>query len=346
MISQMQYVYFKKLILWLIINVRRKTHKKIRGGNPLKLLTYSTNDNPLRLGILADENTIVDPQQAYIELLTKSGQKRAAEIATALLPANPTEFIANGDLALKTAQEAIAFALENAEQSSAIYKKENVQIGAPVLKPNKIICVGLNYKNHILEMKRDLPVHPVIFAKFATAISGPNDTFPLNSNLTKKLDYEAELAFVVGKEGKDISYEDALDYVYGYTVANDITARDMQKRTIQWLQGKTLDKSLPLGPVLVTKDEIPNPHNLDISLTVNEEVRQKSNTEQLLFNVNHLVEFLSGFLTLEPGDIILTGTPGGVGEAQNKFLQHGDKVKVEIAGIGAIQTTIVEVSKA
>ncbi|ULT58219.1 fumarylacetoacetate hydrolase family protein [Neobacillus drentensis] len=311
----------------------------------MKLLTYSINNQPLRLGILVDENTIVDPQQAYIELLTQNGQQRVNEIATALLPANPTEFIANGDLALKTAKEAIAFALENAEHSSAIYKKENVQIGAPVLKPNKIICVGLNYKNHILEMKRDLPVHPVIFAKFATAIAGPNDEFPLKSNLTKKLDYEAELAFVIGKEGKDIPYENALDYVFGYTVANDITARDMQKRTIQWLQGKTLDKSLPLGPVLVTKDEIPNPHSLDISLTVNDEVRQNSNTEQLLFNVNHLVEFLSGIVTLEPGDIVLTGTPGGVGEAQNKFLQDGDIVKVEIAGIGAIETTIVEVSK-
>ncbi|MEH7098296.1 fumarylacetoacetate hydrolase family protein [Neobacillus vireti] len=311
----------------------------------MKLLTYSTNNQPLRLGILVDENTIVDPQQAYIELLTQNGQQRVNEIATALLPENTTEFIANGDLALKTAQEAIFFALENAERSSAIYKKENVQIGAPVLKPNKIICVGLNYKNHILEMKRDLPVHPVIFAKFATAISGPNDVFPLNSNLTKKLDYEAELAFVIGKEGKDIPYENALDYVFGYTVANDITARDMQKRTIQWLQGKTLDKSLPLGPVLVTKDEIPNPHSLDISLTVNDELRQQSNTEQLLFNINHLVEFLSGIVTLEPGDIVLTGTPGGVGEAQNKFLQHGDKVKVEISGIGAIETTIVEVSE-
>jgi acylpyruvate hydrolase len=311
----------------------------------LKLLTYSANEKPLRLGVLVDENTIVDPQQAYIELLKDRRQERAVEIASALLPNNPTEFIANGDLALQTANEAVTYALENRQQSSAIYKKENVQIGPPVLKPNKIICVGLNYKNHILEMKRDFPAHPVIFAKFATAIAGPNDVFPLNSNLTKKLDYEAELAFVIGKEGKDIPSEDALDYVFGYTVANDITARDMQKRTIQWLQGKTLDKSLPLGPVLVTKDEIPDPHSLDISLTVNNEIRQKSNTEQLLFNVNHLVEFLSGIVTLEPGDIILTGTPGGVGEAQNKFLQHGDRVKVEIAGIGAIETTIMEVTE-
>jgi acylpyruvate hydrolase len=311
----------------------------------MKLLTYSTNDKPLRLGVLVDENTIVDPQQAYIELLKNRGQERAEEIASALVPCDPTKFIANGELGLQTANEAIKYALENEQHSSAVYKKETIQIGAPVLKPNKIICVGLNYKNHILEMKRDFPEHPVIFAKFATAIAGPTDVFPLNSNLTKKLDYEAEMAFVIGKTGKDISYDDALDYVYGYTVANDITARDMQKRTIQWLQGKTLDKSLPLGPVLVTKDEIPNPHALDISLTVNGEVRQQSNTEQLLFNVNHLIEFLSGILTLEPGDIVCTGTPGGVGEAQNKFLTDGDKVKVEISGIGAIETTIMEVSE-
>ncbi|MFB3159744.1 fumarylacetoacetate hydrolase family protein [Neobacillus sp. 179-J 1A1 HS] len=311
----------------------------------MKLLTYSTNDQPLRLGVLVDENTIVDPQQAYIELLKEQGQERAEEIANALLPHNPTEFIANGDLALQTAKQAISFALENKQESSAVYQYDNVQIGAPVLKPNKIICVGLNYKNHIIEMNREFPEHPVVFAKFATAIAGPNDVFPLNSNLTKKLDYEAELAFVIGKTGKDIAYDEALDHVYGYTVANDITARDMQKRTIQWLQGKTLDKSLPLGPVLVTKDEIPNPHSLDISLTVNGEVRQHSNTEQLLFNVNYLIKFLSGILTLEPGDVICTGTPGGVGEAQNKFLRDGDVVKVEISEIGAIETVIKEVSQ-
>lgn len=310
----------------------------------MKLLTYSENNHSHRLGILVDENTIIDPQQAYIEQLTQQGQKRAREIASALLPSDPVEFIANGDVALQKAKEAVDFALGHSEETSAIYKRDSVKIGAPVLKPNKIICVGLNYKNHIIEMKRDFPAHPVIFAKFSTAIAGPNDSFPLHSDLTKKLDYEAELAFVIGKEGKNIKAEDALDYVYGYTVANDITARDMQKRTIQWLQGKTLDKSLPLGPVLVTKDEISNPHALDISLTVNGEIRQKSNTEQLLFNVNHLVEFLSGICTLEPGDIVCTGTPGGVGEAQNKFLQDGDVVKVEISGIGAIETIIKEES--
>jgi acylpyruvate hydrolase len=308
----------------------------------MKLLTFSTKDEPLKVGVLVNESTIIDPQQAYIELLQERGQERAKNIARALLPENPIEFIASGNDTLLRAQEAIEYSLTHAK-STAIYQKENVEIGPPVIRPNKIICVGLNYKNHILEMKRDFPANPVIFAKFHTAIAGPNENFPLNPKLTEKLDYEAEMAFVIGKTGKNIKKEEALDYVFGYTVANDITARDMQKRTLQWLQGKTLDKSLPLGPVVVTKDEIPNPHCLDISLSVNGELRQKSNTEQLLFNVNDLIEFLSNIFTLEPGDIICTGTPGGVGEAQNKFLRNGDKVKVEIEGIGAIETTIVEV---
>lgn len=307
----------------------------------MKLITFSAQGEPFRLGVLLDENTIVDPQQAYVEKLVAQDQPRALEIASALIPSEPTAFLANGDIARDAAQEALQYVSQD-QTSKSIYQKQDVQIGAPLLRPNKIICVGLNYKDHIREMKREFPAHPVIFAKYATAIAEPNGEFPLNSKLTQKLDYEAELAFVIGKKGKNISRAQALDYVAGYTVVNDITARDMQKRTIQWLQGKTLDRSLPMGPCLVTKDEIKDPHALDISLTVNGEVRQKSNTEQLLFKVEDLVEFLSGIMTLEPGDVVCTGTPGGVGEAQGLFLKDGDVVRVEIGSIGAIETRIVE----
>ncbi|WP_123039626.1 fumarylacetoacetate hydrolase family protein [Cohnella candidum] len=307
----------------------------------MKIVTFSAKGEPFRLGLLLDDHKLVDPQQAYREKLESEGQGRAAEIAGALLPSDPTSFLANGPLAADAAEEALEYARRHPE-SKSVYGKSDVRIGPPVPRPNKIVCVGLNYKDHILEMKRDFPAHPVIFAKYAIAAAEPNGTFPLDSQLTQKLDYEAELAFVIGKKGKNISEADALDYVAGYTVVNDITARDMQKRTIQWLQGKTLDKSLPMGPHLVTKDEIPDPHALDISLTVNGELRQKSNTEQLLFNVNYLVSFLSGFMTLEPGDVVCTGTPGGVGEAQGKFLKDGDVVRVEIGGIGSIETRIVE----
>jgi len=307
----------------------------------MKILTFSTQGSSFRLGIVLDGNQVLDPQQAYIEKLLSQGQERAIEIASALLPSDPTDFLSNGEIARNAAAEAIEYVRQN-QETKALYNKSDVLIGPPLLRPNKIICVGLNYKDHIMEMKRDFPAHPVIFAKYATAIAEPIGVFPLNSKLTQKLDYEAELAFVIGKKGKNISQADALDYVAGYTVVNDITARDMQKRTIQWLQGKTLDKSLPMGPFLITKDEIADPHALDISLTVNGEVRQKSNTEQLLFNVNLLVEFLSGIMTLEPGDVVCTGTPGGVGEAQGLFLKDGDVVRVEIGSIGAIETRIVE----
>ncbi|SDM48019.1 fumarylacetoacetate hydrolase family protein [Bacillus sp. OK048] len=307
----------------------------------MKIVTYSKNGSDLRLGILLDEKTIIDPQQAYVEKLNANGQLRSEEIAKALLPEDPTEFLANGEVAFTKAEEAIEYGTA-AKNTSSIYKIEDVYIGAPILNPKKIICVGLNYHDHIKEMNREVPKHPVIFAKFATAITGPNDDFPLSEELTKKLDYEAEFAFVIGKRGKNISQEDALDYVAGYTVVNDITARDMQKRTIQWLQGKTLDKSLPMGPYLATKDEVPNIDNAAITSKINGEIRQQSNINQLVFTVPYLVEFLSHIMTLEPGDIICTGTPGGVGEAQNKFLKAGDVVRVEIEGIGAIENKIVK----
>jgi acylpyruvate hydrolase len=306
----------------------------------MKLVTYSYQESPFRLGILLDDNTIVDPQRAYIEMLQHQGQSRAEELASALLPADPVAFIANGSFAVSAAKEVIEFTKMGLE-SSAIYKKGEVAIGSPILRPGKIVCVGLNYRDHINEMKREIPAFPVIFAKYSTAVIGPVDDIPLNPHLTKKLDYEAELAFVIGKKGKNIPQAEAFDYVAGYTIVNDITARDMQKRTLQWLQGKTLDASLPMGPYLATRDEIPDPHKLNISLTVNGEVRQKSNTEHLVFDIPFLVEFLSNIMTLEPGDVVCTGTPGGVGEARDIFLKEGDVIKVKVDGLGFIENQIV-----
>ncbi|TBL73335.1 fumarylacetoacetate hydrolase family protein [Paenibacillus thalictri] len=307
----------------------------------MRLVTYSTNGSPLRLGILLGDDTILDPQLAYCEKLIAAGQGRAEELAQALLPSDPTAFLANGDFAVKAAGEAIEYAA-GTPQTSALYNKADVTLGSPVPKPNKIICVGLNYRDHIQEMGREIPSVPLIFAKFGPAVIGPFDDVPRNAHLTQKLDYEAEFAFVIGKKGKDIPRADAFDYVAGYCAVNDITARDMQKRTLQWLQGKTLDASLPMGPCLVTKDEIEDPHNLNITLTVNGEIRQTSNTKQLVFDVPQLVEFLSHIVTLEPGDVVCTGTPGGVGEARGIFLQTGDVVRVELENVGVIENRIAE----
>ncbi|MFP7226395.1 fumarylacetoacetate hydrolase family protein, partial [Priestia filamentosa] len=201
-------------------------------------------------------------------------------------------------------------------------------------------------REHILEMKRELPPHPVVFAKFANTIIGPQDDIPFHP-ISEQLDYEAEFTFVIGKRARNVLQEEALDYVAGYSIVNDVTYRDIQRRTIQWLQGKTVDGSAPMGPWLVTSDELKDPSGLEVVLTVNGEERQRSNTENLVFSVQYLVEFLSGLMTLEPGDVILTGTPGGVGVARNpqSFLKDGDIVKIEIDQIGILENRVASVKE-
>jgi acylpyruvate hydrolase len=307
----------------------------------MKIINYRHGDT-VRAGCIVGEN-VVDLNQAYIQLLKAKDHPRAEQLAAALVPANTIELLEGGEKSLEEAHKAVDFALEN---GMAIHRAD-VKIEAPVLKPNKIICVGHNYREHILEMKRELPEYPVIFAKFNNTIIGPEDDIPLPP-ITRQLDYEAEFAFVIGKRARNVSQTDALDYVAGYTIVNDVTARDLQRRTLQWLQGKTLDGSAPMGPWLVTKDEIPDPHSLEIVLTVNGEERQRSNTKNLVFNVHYLVEFLSHIMTLEPGDVVCTGTPGGVGVARNPqvFLQDGDVVRIEVEKLGVLENRIKAVSNA
>lgn len=165
-----------------------------------------------------------------------------------------------------------------------------MKIEAPVPAPGKMICVGHNYREHILEMKRELPPHPVVFAKFANTVVGPQDDIPFHP-ISEQLDYEAEFAFVIGQRARNVSQDEALKYVAGYTIVNDVTYRDLQRRTLQWLQGKAVDGSAPMGPWLVTADELADPSGLDIVLTVNGEERQRSNTANLVFSVPYLVEF-------------------------------------------------------
>lgn len=310
----------------------------------MKIVTFKVTGET-RIGIKTEEETIVDIQKAYEELLISEGVQRAKELAMATIPTNTTDFIAGGERSLTAAKEGVRFVKER-KDSSAIYKADEVTLGAPVPRPGKIICVGHNYREHILEMKREIPTHPVIFAKFDNAVNGPTDPVPL-PEITEKLDYEAEFAFVIGKQAKQVAKEDALNYVFGYTVVNDITARDLQKRTLQWLQGKNLDGSLPMGPWLITKDEVPDPHSLEISCVVNGETRQQSNTRSLVFDVPTLVSFISEIMTLEPGDIVCTGTPGGVGDAMEPkvYLKDGDVVEVRVDQIGQITNRIKEVSR-
>jgi acylpyruvate hydrolase len=310
----------------------------------LRLATVSI-DGINRIAAVENDKYI-DLNTAFRLFLESKGQARAEQIAEAYIPPNMIEFLQGGEESMAFAKQSIEY-VKNAEFSANIRKKlfydgVEVKLEAPVQKPEKIICVGLNYREHILEMGRELPTIPVVFAKYNNTIIANGDPVSL-PKLSEQLDHEAEFAFVIGKKGRYISEEDALDYVAGYTIANDVTLRDFQRRTIEWLQGKTFDTTLPLGPHLVTKESLPDPHNCEISLTLNGEERQRSNTKNLVFNVNHLVSFLSGIMTLEVGDVICTGTPGGVGQARKpqSWMKPGDVVRVEVEGLGALENPIV-----
>jgi acylpyruvate hydrolase len=219
---------------------------------------------------------------------------------------------------------------------------EQVRFRPVVPRPGKVICVGLNYRDHIKETKREESDFPVLFTKFATSLTGPFDTVACPPE-SKAIDYEGELAVVIGERVRRVGAEQAVDAVAGYTVANDVTMRDYQYKTHQWLQGKAWDRSTPLGPALVTPDEVVDPRRLQLRTLVNGEQVQAASTELLIFDVGTLINVISEFATLEPGDVILTGTPGGVGFRREPqlLLGDGDVVVVEIEGVGRIENRFV-----
>ena len=213
----------------------------------------------------------------------------------------------------------------------------------PRLKKN-IMCVGKNYRDHAIEMgsAADIPEHVMVFTKAPTAIIGHNSHVDAHQSVTAELDYEGELALIIGKTGKNISQTEALDYVFGYTIVNDITARDLQERHKQFFIGKSLDTSCPIGPWIVHHTAIENPNTLDITTKVNGEVRQDSNTKNFIFPVEEIISVLSQGMTLEPGDIIATGTPAGVGKGFKppRFLKNGDEIEIHIEGIGKLNNVV------
>jgi len=220
--------------------------------------------------------------------------------------------------------------------------EENLIYAPAVMHPEKIICVGLNYSSHSKECNQELPTSPVLFSKFNNALAAHNQIIPLPKS-AEKFDYEAELVIIIGKQAANVSKEDALSYIFGYTVGNDLSARDLQMRTGQWLLGKTCDHFAPIGPYIVTADEI-DPNNLDIECLVNGEVRQSANTSDLIFDAATIVSYISKHFTLKPGDIIFTGTPSGVilgyPETEQTWLKAGDKVTVSIQNIGSLTNTL------
>jgi 2-keto-4-pentenoate hydratase/2-oxohepta-3-ene-1,7-dioic acid hydratase in catechol pathway len=222
-----------------------------------------------------------------------------------------------------------------------VFDRREVRIGAPVPRPGKIICIGLNYRNHASESGMDIPKTPIIFSKFVTSVAGGDDQILLPEE-SEQIDYEAELAVVIGRRTKNISAADAMNYVFGYTNFNDVSARDLQFADGQWQRGKSCDMFAPFGEFVATADEIADPHDLRIQFRLNGETLQDSNTSELIFRIPELIEFLSRSITLEPGDIIATGTPPGVGFARNPpvFLKDGDVAEVEIEGLGVLSNTV------
>lgn len=219
--------------------------------------------------------------------------------------------------------------------------RDSVRIVAPVPRPGKIICIGLNYRDHAEESGMAIPTSPIIFSKFHTCVIGSGEAIRIPAG-SEQVDYEAELAVVIGREAKNVTSADAMNYVFGYTNFNDISARDFQFADGQWQRGKSCDTFAPMGPFVATKDEITDPHNLKIRFRLNGDTLQDSKTDQLIFKIPALIEFLSRSITLEPGDVIATGTPPGVGFARKPpiFMKTGDVAEVEIEGIGTLSNSI------
>jgi 2-keto-4-pentenoate hydratase/2-oxohepta-3-ene-1,7-dioic acid hydratase in catechol pathway len=218
---------------------------------------------------------------------------------------------------------------------------DSVSLLNPITRPGKIVCVGLNYMDHCRETNTTPPERPLLFTKFTTSMIGPGEEIIWQNDLTKAVDFEAELGVIIGRTCRQVSPEDAIAYVAGYTAANDVSARDIQLGDGQWVRGKSLDTFCPLGPVFVSRDEIPNPQNLTIRSMLNGEVMQDSNTNEMIFPVASIISFCSQAFTLEPGDLILTGTPHGVGLGRDPkiYMQDGDVIVVEIEGIGRLENS-------
>ncbi|XP_014324110.2 fumarylacetoacetate hydrolase domain-containing protein 2-like [Xiphophorus maculatus] len=253
------------------------------------------------------------------------------------MPSTVRELLQLGDKGLECAQRALA-------SGKFVVERANIQLLSPILAPEKVVCVGMNYRDHCLEQNAPIPEEPIIFSKFPSAITGPYDHIILPTE-SQEVDWEVELAFVIGRRGKHIKESDALSHVAGFAVANDVSARDWQfkRNGKQWLLSKTFDSFCPLGPALVTIDAVKDPHNLGIRCLVNGDTVQSSNTSQMIFKTAELIAWVSKFVTLTPGDVFLTGTPPGVGVFRNPpvFLKRGDTVECQIDQIGSIINKVV-----
>ena len=275
-------------------------------------------------------------------VVVRDGWRRAAE----LIPGGPrtmAELLAGGPDVTNRLAAAAASATTDSSSSPAspVALLADADLLAPVPRPGKVVAIGRNYREHADEEGVEPPAAPLVFSKWPSSVVGPGADIRWDPELTRQVDYEAELAVVIGRQARNVSDADALDHVLGYTCLNDVSARDIQFGDGQWVRGKSLDTFCPMGPVLVSADEIQDPQDLAISCRVGDEVVQDSRTSRMYFSVAQIISYLSRSFTLEPGDVIATGTPGGVGVFRDppRFLDEGDRVTVEIEGIGRLENT-------
>ncbi len=292
----------------------------------MKLVTYKPAGAGPQLGVVAGERVV-----------------NLSEASLGKLPNDMRAFLELGEPAL----EAVRVIATEAAAIGEGVPLGDVQLLAPIRNPSKVVAIGLNYMDHVRESGGKVPTIATMFAKFPSAIIGPGDPILWNPAVTSKVDFEAELALVIGKTARNVAEADAFEYIAGYMNCHDVSARDLQiERGDQWIMGKSLDTFCPLGPYLVTRDEIADPHNLSVRCLVNGEARQDSNTKELIFKIPYLIAYLSRGFTLFPGDVITTGTPHGVGAFRKPpvFLKDGDVVTVEVEGLGQLTNPCVEES--
>jgi 2-keto-4-pentenoate hydratase/2-oxohepta-3-ene-1,7-dioic acid hydratase in catechol pathway len=279
----------------------------------MRLVTYKDRERSIKPGVLLDEEIVdISDQVPDIRSLIEEGPDALGRVRNAL---------------------------QNKKRGNPL---ASVELLAPLQNPPRIFCVGLAYRDHAIETHQEIPKVPTIFLKLTSALTGPRSAVLL-PKLTQQPDYEAEFAFVIGKGGKNISADTWEEHVFGYTIMNDVTARDVQMSTSQWSLGKSFDTFAPLGPAIVTKDEVPDPHALDIRLTIGGEVLQHSNTSELIFRVPDLIAYLSAIAPLEAGDIISTGTPAGVGlgRSPHRWLHPGETIVTEVERLGRLANPVV-----
>jgi acylpyruvate hydrolase len=321
----------------------------------MKLLTFRRRgERTTRIGGMSVRGQVVDLNSAYASYLFERGKPNATNFASAYIPTNMVEFIEGGEASLEAAKTAIAYVGDRSEavglnSEKLLMSEDEIEFAPPIMRPGKMICAGMNYKEHLVETGDSAPQMPVGFVQVSSTLTGHRSAI-LWTPKTHALDYEIELAFVMGKKAKYVKRDEAMDHVYGYTIFNDVSERvlnlaEMKKGLL--LGGKNMDTFGPIGPWIITRDEIKDPSNLTLTLRVNGEIRQNSNTKEMIYDIPDLVAYWSGVMTLYPGDIFSTGTPSGVAFTRKPspdpyYLKPGDVVEAEIEGLGVLMNRVVK----